>query len=244
MKAFTRTYYLSFTLATLALCLAGCATTDTKTETTAGTPGSSSFPSRYRALDGRVIEIGKRSTADGGSTFKEPHMDKCWIADNFTFNGYDTLYIVPTLSTAKFHDDEAAPHEFAKENIVLELNRELGAKGIFGKIVTREGDIPPGAHALKLENTIVEYSKGGGAARYWAGLYGAGQPMFRVVGKMTDGDKTVFTYEMRRSGVSGGSRVFGAYMKDEDIQIQDIRSFTLDLGDFVSAIAGKYPPKN
>jgi len=33
---------------------------------------------------------------------------------------------------------------------------------------------------LKLENTILEYSKGGGGARFWVGLYGGGQPMFRV----------------------------------------------------------------
>ena len=34
------------------------------------------------------------------------------------------------------------------------------------------------------------------------------------------------------------------FMKDEDIQIQDIRSFTLDCADFVSAISGKFPAKD
>jgi hypothetical protein len=60
---------------------------------------------------------------------------------------------------------------------------------------------------------------------------------------MTDGDKAVFTFEARRSGVSAGARMVGAFMKDEDIQIQDIRSMTLDLTDFMAAIAGKYQPK-
>jgi hypothetical protein len=32
-------------------------------------------------------------------------------------------------------------------------------------------------------------------------------------------------------------------MKDEDVQIEDIRSLTLDLTDFIAAIAGKYQVK-
>jgi hypothetical protein len=234
-------------LTALAFCFAGCETTSPngKTETTGSTTlPTGHFPVRYQATDGRTISIGRTSPGDNGWNFKEPHMDKCWIADNFTFTGYDTLYIAPTLSTAKFQNDEIRPHDLAKENIPIELKRELEARGVFGKIVLHESEIPAGAHALKMENTIVEYSKGGGAARYWVGLYGGGQPSFRVQGKMTDGDKTVFTYEARRSGVSGNARLGGAFMKDEDIQIEDIRSLALDFADFTAAVAGKYQPKN
>jgi hypothetical protein len=60
---------------------------------------------------------------------------------------------------------------------------------------------------------------------------------------MTDGDKTVSTFEARRSGTSAGARVGGAFMKDEDIQIEDVRSMALDLTDFMAAIAGKYQPR-
>jgi hypothetical protein len=35
----------------------------------------------------------------------------------------------------------------------------------------------------------------------------------------------------------------GAFMKDEDIQSEDIRSLVLDLTDFMAALAGKYTPK-
>ena len=61
---------------------------------------------------------------------------------------------------------------------------------------------------------------------------------------MTGGNQAVFTYEARRSGVSGNARLGGAFMKDEDIQIEDVRSLALDFGDFVAAVAGKYTPKN
>jgi hypothetical protein len=246
MKKPNPTTLCALSLTALAFAFAGCETTSPngKSDSAAAPTTGSHFPVRYQANDNRIIVIGKSTAADNGWTFKEPHLDKCWIADGFTFAGYDTLYIAPTLSTAKFHDDEANPHELAKQNIPIELKRELDARGIFAKVVLSESEIPAGAHALKLENTIVEYTKGGGAARYWVGIYGGGQPAFRVQGTMTDAGKPVFTYEARRSGTSGGARVFGAYMKDEDIQIQDIRSFALDLGDFTSAIAGKFPAKN
>lgn len=110
--------------------------------------------------------------------------------------------------------------------------------------MTSESEIKPGAKTLRLDNTITEYSKGGGGARYFVGLYGGGQPVLRVQGKMTEGDKALFTYEARRSGVSAGARMGGAFMKDEDIQIEDIRSMALDLTDFMAAIAGKYQARN
>ena len=96
-------------------------------------------------------------------------------------------------------------------------------------VVTSETDLKPGAKVLKLQNTIIEYAKGGGAARYFAGLYGAGQPVLRVQGKLAEGDKQLFSYEARRSGVSAGARMTGAFMTDVDIQQQDIQSMVLDL---------------
>lgn len=226
----------------LAVLLAGCASTSQSSGTSAAAPGGPA--TRYKADDGRTIEIGRSTPANGGLSFKEPHLDKCWIGDGFNFSGYDTLYIAPTLSTAKLHNDqEQQPHELAKENFPIEMERMLRNRGVFKNIVLRESDVQPGARVLKMENTIVEYAKGGGAARYFAGLYGAGQPVLRVQGKITDGGKTVFDYEARRSGVSAGARLGGGYMRDTDIQSEDIRSMTIDLADFMSAVSGKFQPK-
>lgn len=226
--------------------LAGCASTSQSPQSAPANANAAAghFSSKYKANDGRTIVIGPAAASDNGWAFRDPHLEKCWIADEFNFRGYDTLYLAPTLSTAKFQDNEERPHRLAKENLVTELHRSLETKGIFTNVVTSESDIKPGARVLKLENTIIEYSKGGGAARYWAGLYGGGQPVLRIDGKMTDGGKVVFTFQGRRSGVSAGARMTGAFMKDEDIQIEDIRSLVLDLGDFVAAVAGKYQPKD
>jgi hypothetical protein len=229
-------------IASLTLFLTGCETAGTSSN--AGTSTGPHTTTRYVSTDHRVIDTGRPSNGNGGREFKNPHLDKCWIADGFDFNGFDTLYIAPTTSTAHFQADEQAPHELAKENLVKELAASFQDRSIFKNVVTNTADIKPGAHVLKMENTITEYAKGGGGARYWAGLYGAGQPNLRVSGKMSDGDKTVFTYEGRRSGVSAGARMFGAMKTDVDIQHEDIKSLTLDLSDFASAVAGKYQAKN
>jgi hypothetical protein len=229
----------SLSLAIAALLLAGCASTPSDQSTEAR------FPKRYVATDGRIIDIGQRTASEGGWSFRDPHLDQCWIADDFNFTGYDTLYIAPTASTAILHGpQEDSPHALAKENLVIELQRMLRSKGIFTNIVTAEADLKPDVRVLKWENTITEYAKGGGAARYWAGLFGGGQPVLRVKGNMTSDGRKVFTFEAHRSGVSTGARLAGAFMSDVNIQLEDIDSMAIDLTDFMAAIAGRYEPKN
>lgn len=226
------------------LVFTGCASSGGKSAGSSEPPS----PNRFVATDGRTIDIGKSAPEDGGTRYNNPHMDKgkCWVAGGFDFNGYDTLYLAPTLSTAKFPDkpEDTKVHNLAKENLVTEIKRMVEGHKIFSSVVTKESEVQPGAKVVKLENTIIEFTKGGGAARYFVGLYGGGQPVLRVQGRMTDGDKTVFTFEARRSGVSADARMGGVFMKDEDIQIQDIRSMSLDLTDFMAAVSRKYKPKN
>ncbi len=204
-------------------------------------------PNRFQATDGRTIDIGKSTSADGGTRFNNPHMEKgrCWVAKDFNFTGFDALYIAPTLSTAKFpvKPEDTMVHNLAKERLLSELVLKLNELKIFAQVVTNESDIKPGTKALKLENTITEFSKGGGGARFFAGEFGAGQPVLKVHGRMTDGGKVLFDFEARRSGTSAGARMLGGSKKDEDIQIQDIRSMVLDLTDFMAAVARKYQPK-
>src|SRR6266700_5776464 len=190
------------------------------------------------SLAAALVLAGCASTAEGGGmNYKNRHLEKCWLADGFDFNGYDTLYIAPVLSTAKFHQEnpeEVKVHDLAKENLVAELTRKINSKKIFNNVVTRESDLKPDVKSLKLENTITEFTKGGGAARYFVGLYGGGQPVLRVQGKITDGNKSLFTFEARRSGVSAGARMSGVFMKDEDIQMEDIRCMVIAITDFVA----------
>jgi hypothetical protein len=233
MKAHIQSCATVLCLALAAAVMSGCATT------------GSVKPYKYKATDGRTIVIGKSSASNGGLAFDEPHMDKCWTADGFDFNGYDTLYIAPIASIAKMHDDDIPVEEVAKQNLVYLLTLTIGRKGIFTNIVAKESDIKPGAKTLKLSQTIVDYSTGGAAVRYFVAPF-AGRPDLRVHGVMTDGDKTVFDYTIRRSGTSAASLVGGVpslAVPDEYLQTSDIRSMVLDLTDFIAAISGRYTPK-
>lgn len=205
------------------------------------TPGR--YPVTYRTTDNRVAVIGANMATNGGWSFKNPHMSRCWIADGFAFKGYDGLYIASAASTVKCKPEEQRVHDLALQNLVNELTRSLGAKGLFGNVVTNEAEIKPGSRTLRLDNTITEFAKGKSSSRFWAGEFGAGQPVLRVWSVMKDGDRVVFTGESRRTGVSTKARMMGSTMKDEDIQLEDIRSMVLDIADFVSAIAGQYEAK-
>jgi hypothetical protein len=214
------------------LSVAGCST-DSNTQ---------HFPTKYRATDGRAIDVGKRTPADNGWKFDEPHLDKCWVVSNFDFTGYDTLYIAPTVSTAKLRGpDEESTQTLAKDNLSLEFQRFIRAKHIIGNVFIRESDIPPGAHVLKMQNTIIQYAKGSEAVRFWIP---AGQPKLRVTGEIADGDKTVFNFEGYRSGTSAAAFFNGGYMTDVDIQLGDIRSLTTDVTDVMAVVAEKYKPRN
>lgn len=198
---------------------------------------------RAKSADGRSVQIGRPTPApEGGTNFANPHLEKCWVAHGFNFTGYDTLYIAPTRTTAQFPDkpEDKKVHDMALDTLRNELAREIKQHNLFTTVATHEADIKPGARVLRLENTITEFSKGGGAARYWVGLYGGGQPVLRVEGKMLDGNQPKFTYTARRSGVSAGARMGGVFMRDDEIQNQDIRSMVLDIGDFMAVLGGKY----
>lgn len=117
----------------------------------------------------------------------------------------------------------------------------IRAKHIIANVVTRESDIPPGAHVLKMQNTIIQYAKGSEAVRF---LIPAGQPKLRVAGEIADGEKTVFDFQGYRSGTSAAAVFNGGYMTDVDIQLGDIRSLSTDVTDVMAVVAGKYNPRN
>jgi hypothetical protein len=150
------------------------------------------------------------------------------------FQGYQALYILETRTDVpKVNPDGVENMQWASGFLRDEIVSALRAKGVFPVVVVNAAEIKPGMRVLRLENTIIEYEKGGGGARFFAGLYGAGQPVIRVRGRMLDGDRPVFVFEARRSGDTGTARMFGGYRADKDIQQEDIRDLAVDLADFI-----------
>ena len=160
-----------------------------------------------------------------------------WLAPGFNFKGYDALSIGETAFQAVERSNEVKERAAAQGAVQSQLAETIGATKLFPTVTTKE--LPAGAHGLKLANTIIEYEKGGGAARYFAGLFGAGQPVIKVRGEFFDGETLVCVYEIKRSGESGSARMFGAFMDDLGIQANDIHDLAVDLADFVKRTAAQ-----
>jgi hypothetical protein len=175
---------------------------------------------------------------EGVSYHQEKDIQGVWLADGFNFSGYDTLFVAePTSNAESRSDEERKVLETAKRTLRNELAGAFQDTHVFQRIVTSTNDIPAGSKVLTLENNIYQHEKGGGGARFFAGLYGAGQPVIKVAGKMRSGDQVLFRYDMTRSGESGGAHLGGGYMSDENIQAEDIKDLAKDLAAFVERTA-------
>lgn len=184
---------------------------------------------------GGCAETAQLAPGDGVAYRDDPELQKVWLADGFTFRGYDVLLVQETRADVRnLNPDGTENLAWARGLLRDEIVTALRAKNAFPSVVVAAGEVKPGARVLRLENTIVEYEKGGGGARFFAGLYGAGQPVIRVRGRLTDAERLVLAFEARRSGDSGVSRMFGGYRSDRAIQEEDIRDLAVDLADFIA----------
>jgi hypothetical protein len=169
---------------------------------------------------------------------EEKDFGQVWLAPGFDFKGYDTLLIAETRADVPNLNPNGAENlEWARGVVRTELAAALEERKLF-TVVTSPADVKPGSRVLRLDNTITEFEKGGGGARFFAGGWGAGQPVIKVRGQVTSGDQTVFVYEARRSAVSVTARMFGGYRGDKAIQEEDIKHLGKGLGDFIAKTKG------
>lgn len=126
-----------------------------------------------------------KPTAQADGWHKDKDIQRVWLAPNFDFNGYDGVYIAETKFTGPERRDEVEMRAWAIKYLRNALAGAIPDSKIIHATYTSTNDIPNGAKILKMENTIYDYEKGGGGARYWAGLFGAGQPLIKVRGTMT-----------------------------------------------------------
>jgi hypothetical protein len=161
-------------------------------------------------------------------------LQRVWLAEGTTFQSYNALFVGEIqTNVVNVNPDGVDNLAWARGLLRDQIDTALRAKSLFATVAVNEADLKPGTRILRLGSTIVEYEKGGGGARFFAGLYGAGQPVIRVRGRVTDGDRLVFAFEARRSGDSGLARVFGGYRSDKVIQEEDIRDLAQDLADYM-----------
>ena len=172
---------------------------------------------------------------DGVSYRDDQDLQRVWLADGVDLRAFDTIVVGETqVDVAKLDPDGKPPLEWARGYLRDEIVAALRAKNVAKVVTANPADVRPGARVLRLENTVVEYEKGGGGARFFAGLYGAGQPVIRVRGRLADGNKPVLLFVARRSGDTGLARAFGGYRSDQAIQEEDIKDLAVDLADFLA----------
>jgi len=206
--------------------LVGCATDG----------GNGSNASGYSAR-GPVVKPFGPPLPEGVVLRQDKDIQGVWLAESFNFRGYDGLIVQETVFAAKERPNETTMRAMARRVVREQMIGSLQNTSLFASVSAADG-APANARVLTMSNTIIEYEKGGGGARYFVGLYGGGQPVVRVRGEIRDGDKLVCVYEMRRSGESAGSRFSGAFMSDEEIQRNDIRDLASDFADFIKRAAG------
>jgi len=181
--------------------------------------------------------------SDGTPYQKYRDIQLAWFADGFDFAGYDTLLITPAKYAAKERPNEVDMRTWATGYLQSAFLEFIRTNGIFANVTTRESDVKPGAKFLRMENTIIEYEKGGGGARFWAGEFGSGQPVIKVRGQFADGDKPLCKYEARRSGESVSARLFGEYSSDRAIQQNDINDLARDMSVFILRTSKHLPTR-
>ena len=163
----------------------------------------------------------------------DPRLQKVWLAEGFNFRDYRMFLVEePRITAPNVHPDGVENLAWARGVLRDEILAALRAKPVFATVAMAK-PIPPDTPALRLETAIIEYEKGGGGARFFAGIYGAGQPVIRVRGRVLDGARLMFAFEARRSGESVTARMFGGYRSDRSIQEEDIRDLAEDLVEFM-----------
>jgi hypothetical protein len=102
---------------------------------------------------------------------EDPHLQRVWLIDGVSFQTYDAVLIGETRSqTVNVNTDGLENLAWARGVVRNEVAAALKARNAVPAVVLNEADLRPGARVLRLENTIVEYEKGGGGARFFAGI--------------------------------------------------------------------------
>lgn len=114
-------------------------------------------------------------------------LDKVWVAEGFDFSGYEVMLITAVKADGIKPKDvkEEERLEMIRSTLARDLANSVEHKRIVPAVTIKEADLNTASKALKLENTIVEFTRGSSAARYLVG-FGAGMPRLRVHGQVTD----------------------------------------------------------
>jgi hypothetical protein len=174
----------------------------------------------------------RRLRPNGRNYRKAGNLDRVWVADGFNFTGYDAVVVTPvaTQNIKPKDDKEADRLSLAQGALERDFMLMMQARKIFPAVVTKESEIKPGSKALKLENTIVKFSRGSSALRFGVG-FGAGMPYIRLQGQLSElgSSKPLFIYDIDETGDWFAS----GYISSGTIQSQAASELVEDVVNFM-----------
>ena len=160
---------------------------------------------------------------------------KVWLADGFEFTGYDTLVVTETkLETQGRDEKETNRLNLMQKDLQQQLMTALQTSKLFSSVVTSDSQVKPGSKTLKLQNSIVRFSRGNTASRWMVG-FGAGVPYVVVRGQMVDvaDNKPRFRYDLDQAA----EWFLGHYRGTEDLQNETVREVSKKLSGFMTKTA-------
>jgi hypothetical protein len=93
---------------------------------------------------------------------EEKDFGQVWLAPGFDFKGYDAVLVAePSAEVPKLNPDGIQNLEWARGILRTELAAALQERKLF-TVVASPSEVKPGSRVLRLDNTIIEYEKGGG----------------------------------------------------------------------------------
>ena len=173
---------------------------------------------------------------DGITYRRTDKLDRVWLAEGFDFAGYDAALVPATrVDGVKPKDDlETERLESMQSALGRELANALEGRRIFAAVLTKEADIKEGSKVLRIDNTIIDFTRGSSTARYMVG-FGAGMPRVRVRGTITaQGDaKPLCVFEIQRAGDWFGS----GFTSSKTLQTQAAIELADDAAAFIARVA-------
>ena len=185
----------------------------------------------------------EKPSKTGGITYKRTEtIDKVWIAEGFDFHGYDTIVVEPVVAASAVtpkDDKEKERLEMARQG----LQRDLKGAIEFAAIVPNVAVAAQGGatnKALRLENEILEFSRGSSALRFGVG-FGAGSPYLKLRGTIKDGasGNSLLIYELDETGdwFAGGFSSSSTLQRNAGTEMVD------DIMNLLTKVARRQPIK-
>ena len=183
----------------------------------------------------------KEKSGEGITYKRTDKFEKVWIAEGFDFSGYNAIVMSPVATTVTPKDDKERERlEMVRHTLTRDFASTIEFKQIVPSLVRKEEDLKPDSRALRLENTVTEFSAGSMAARVMVGM-GAGTPRLRVRGQLVDKEssKPVLIYELDETAPILGAN----WQSSRTLQSTAATELAEDVADFFWQVSKRQPIK-